>query len=120
MTIIDTYIQKFDQPKKEKLEEIQSIALKLVPNATEVISYGMPTLQYQGKSFLGFNAHLHHIGIYPYGGEEIEIFKDEIEKAHLAFLSGALRIPYNQPIPEDLLIKIIKHRIKRIDEKAAQ
>ena len=74
----------------------------------------MPTLQYEGKSFLGFNAHINHIGIYPYGGEEIKVFKDKLFKNKYEFSSGVIRVPHDKPISESLLKEIIKHRINRI------
>jgi uncharacterized protein YdhG (YjbR/CyaY superfamily) len=114
MTPIDTYLEKIEPVKRTALERIRKIAKQVVPDAQEVISYGMPTLQYKGKSFLGFNAHVKHIGIYPYGGEETEVFKDRISELHYGFSSGAIRVPYDKPIPEALLKEIIKHRIKRI------
>ncbi len=77
----------------------------------------MPSLTYKGKSFLGFDTHTNHIGIYPYGGEEIEVFKDELTQYHYGFSKGAIRVPYDHPIPETLLKKIITHRIKRITGK---
>ena len=77
----------------------------------------MPTLQYKGKSFLGFNAHINHIGIYPYGGEEIEVFKDKLSKYKYEFSTGAIRVPNDKPFPESLIIESVKHRIKRIIDK---
>lgn len=114
MTLIDEYLQIIEPAKRKQLERIRAIAKKAVPDAEEIISYGMPTLQYKGKSFLGFNTHENHIGIYPYGGEEIKVFKDKIYKHNYGFSSGAIRVPYDNPIPEDLLLEIINHRIKRI------
>ena len=114
MSIIDEYLQKIDKPQRKELERIRMIAKQIVPDAREAISYGMPTLTYKGKSFLGFNAHANHIGIYPYGGEEIEVFNKELIQLKYGFSSGAIRVPFDKPIPESLLIKIIKHRIKRI------
>jgi uncharacterized protein YdhG (YjbR/CyaY superfamily) len=114
MTVIDDYLKKLEPTKRKQLERIREIAKQVVPDAQEVISYGMPTLQYGGKSFLGFNTHVNHIGIYPYGGEEIEVLKDKLSKNKYKFSSGAIRVPYDKPIPENLLKEIIKHRIKRI------
>ena len=116
MTVIDDYLKKIEPGKKEQLERIREIAKQLVPDAKEVISYGMPTLQYKGKSFLGFNVHTNHLGLYPYGGEEIKVFKDKLTQHNYGFSSGAIRIPYDNPIPKDLLHEIITHRIKRITE----
>lgn len=115
MSVIDDYLKPIDSEKKNALERIRYIAKKVVPLATETISYGMPTLQYKGKSFLGFNLHKNHIGLYPYGAEEIAVFKNELKDYGLS--SGAIRIAFHQEFPEDLLTKIIHHRIKRIEKK---
>lgn len=114
MTLIDDYLKKIEPIKRKQLERIREIAKQVVPDAQEVISYGMPTLQYKGKSFLGFNTHTSHIGIYPYGGEEIEIFKDKLSECKYGFSTGTIRVPYDKPFPESLLKEIIEHRIKRI------
>lgn len=112
MSVIDDYLAKVEPEKRKQLERIRAIALSVVPDAQEVISYGMPTLQYHGKSFLGFDAHAQHLGIYPYGGEEIGVFKDKLRAFRLS--KGAIRVPYDTPISESLLKEIIIHRIKRI------
>lgn len=113
MSVIDDYLKKIEPAKRRQLEHIREIAKEVVPDSEDVISYGMPTLQHKGKSFLGFDAHKNHIGIYPYGGEEIEVFKDKLKDFELS--SGAIRVPYDKSIPENLLKEIIKHRIKRIE-----
>jgi uncharacterized protein YdhG (YjbR/CyaY superfamily) len=114
MTVIDTYLNKIELSKRKELERIREIAKQVVPNAEEVISYGMPTLTYKGKPFLGFNSHKSHIGIYPYGNEEIEVFKDKLVNLNYGFSSGAIRVPFASPIPDSLLKDIINYRIKRI------
>jgi hypothetical protein len=62
MTIIDDYLTNVEAPKRKELERIRSVAKKIVPSAEETISYGMPTLKFQGKPFLGFDAHKNHSG----------------------------------------------------------
>ena len=64
MSPIDEYLAKVEPAKREALERIRALAKKAVPEADETISYGMPPLKYQGKPFLGFDAHGNHIGIY--------------------------------------------------------
>lgn len=115
MSVIDEYLKNIEPSKRKELERIRAIAKQVVPDAEEVISYGMPALKYKGKPFLGFNTHTNHIGIYPYGGEEIEVFKDKLTVFKYGFSSGAIRVPYDKPFPENLLKEIIKHRIKRLD-----
>jgi uncharacterized protein YdhG (YjbR/CyaY superfamily) len=112
MTAIDDYLKKVEQSKKKALERIRAMAKEVVPGAEEVISYGMPTLKYQGKPFLGFDAHKHHIGIYPYSGHVIEKLKEELRG--FQFTKGAIRVPLDKPIPKTTLRKIIALRLQAI------
>jgi uncharacterized protein YdhG (YjbR/CyaY superfamily) len=112
MTVIDDYLTAVDPEKRVQLERIRSIAKKIVPDAKETIGYGMPTLTFKGKAFLGFSVHKHHIGVYPYGGEEIEQLKHKLSSYSLS--KGAIRVPFDQPIPEDILVELITLRLKRI------
>lgn len=114
MSVIDDYLKKLAPAKRKELERIRAIAKQVVPKAQEAIFYGMPTLKYNGEAFLGFDVHANHIGVYPYGGEEIDLFKDKLSGLKYAFSSGAIRVPFAAPIPESLLKEIIQHRIKRI------
>jgi uncharacterized protein YdhG (YjbR/CyaY superfamily) len=116
MTVIDEYLQKIDAPQRKQLERIRKIAKQVVPDAQEVISYGMPTLQYKGKSFLGFNVHKNHIGIYPYGGEEIRVFENKLRQLGYGFSKGAIRVPFDSEIPEDFLAEIIEFKMKRLSQ----
>src|SRR5215813_3087443 len=112
MTVIDDYLKDIEPSKRAELERIRLLAKKFVPDAQEAISYGMPTLKYQGKPFLGFNAHKNHIGIYPYSGQVIETLKDQLHEYGLS--SGAIRVPLDRPIPENILKLVIDCRLKAI------
>jgi len=116
MTVIDDYLQNVEAPKRTELERIRGLAKKHVPEAEEVISYAMPTLKYQGKPFLGFDAHKNHIGVYPYSGEVIERLKDELRDYGLS--KGAIRVPLDRPISESLLGRLIDCRLEIISAQA--
>ena len=113
MTLIDDYLKNVELPKREALERIRALAKKAVPGAEEAISYGMPTLKYQGKSFLSFDARKNHIGLYPHSGEVIETLKDQLRGYGLS--KGAIRVPLDAPIPESLLNLIIRRRLEQIE-----
>src|SRR5579884_3530610 len=101
MTVIDDYLTTIEPAKRQALERIRTLAKQVVPDAEEAISYGMPTLKYRGKPFLGFDAHKQHIGIYPYSGQVIETLKGKFQGYE--FSKGAIRVPLDQPISEELL-----------------
>ncbi len=112
MTVIDDYLTKVESAKRQELERIRALAKQVVPGAEEAIVYGMPTLKYQGKPFLGFDAHKHHIGIYPYSSEVVETLKDQLHG--YSFSKGAIRVPLDHPISEEMLKQIIHLRLKQI------
>lgn len=109
MTVIDDYLTKVEPSKRQELERIRTLAKQTVPGAEEAIVYGMPTLKYQGKPFLGFDAHKQHIGIYPYSGQVIEELKEQLHDC--SFSKGAIRVPLDHPISEELLKQIIHLRL---------
>src|SRR5438105_3946359 len=115
MTVIDDYLKKIEPGKRRELERIRRIARKIVPEEEEAIAYGMPTLKYHGRAFLGFDAHLHHIGIYPFSGEVIEVFKEKL--TGFEFSKGAIRVLLDKPIPEELLKELILYRLEMIKRK---
>jgi uncharacterized protein YdhG (YjbR/CyaY superfamily) len=112
MTPIDEYLENVEPAKREALERIRVLAKKAVPEADETISYGMPTLKYQGKPFLGFDAHAHHIGIYPYSGHVIETLSEKLRAYETT--KGAIHVPLDKPIPERTLRAVIACRLQAI------
>ena len=112
MTVIDDYLLNVEPSKRKELERIRMLAKKIVPDAEEAIAYHMPTLTYQGKPFLGFDAHKNHIGLYPYCGQVIETLKDQLHDYALS--KGAIRVPLDHPVSEELLKQLIDCRLKQI------
>jgi uncharacterized protein YdhG (YjbR/CyaY superfamily) len=111
-TSIDAYLKTVELPKRRELERIRALAKEVVPRAEEAIVYSMPTLKYQGKPFLGFNAHKNHIGIYPYSAKVVAALKDQLRDYGLS--SGAIRVPLDEPISKRTLTAIIRCRLKEI------
>jgi uncharacterized protein YdhG (YjbR/CyaY superfamily) len=112
VTPIDEYLANVEPLKRKALERIRTLAKKAVPDAEETIGYGMPTLKYRGKAFLGFDAHAKHIGIYPYSGQVVKELRERLRDYETS--SGAIRIPLDRPISERLLRAVIACRLKAI------
>ena len=115
MTPIDNYLKNVEAANRPQLERIRTLAKRIVPGAEEVISYGMPTLKYKGKPFLGFAIRKNHIGIYPYSGQVIEELKDQLHEYGLS--KGAIRVPLESPISERTLELIVNCRLKQIESE---
>jgi len=107
MSVIDTYIQQYDENVQSKLFELKSFILSLVPDAIEKISYQMPTFYLNGN-LVHFAAQKNHIGFYP-GSACIEQFKEKLHGFKCS--KGTIQIPYNQDIPWSILKEIILYRL---------
>lgn len=106
LSLVDEYIATFPAEIQAKLEEIRATIRANAPDAFEKISYGMPTFDLKGN-LVHFAAFKHHIGFYP-APRGIEAFKDEL--AAYAGAKGSVQFPLDQPLPLDLVARIVRFR----------
>ena len=105
-TPITDYILSSPAEVQPKLNQMRDAILEIVPEATEKISYGMPTFYLNGN-VVHFAAFTHHIGFYP-GAEGIEHFASEF--GGYKFSKGAVQFPLDQPLPLELVKRITAFR----------
>jgi uncharacterized protein YdhG (YjbR/CyaY superfamily) len=104
---IDAYIAQFPEDVQQSLQKVRAVIRETAPQATEKISYKMPAFYFNG-TLVWFAGYKHHIGFYP-TGEGIEAFKKELSAYKSS--KGAVQFPLDQPIPYDLIRKIVKYRL---------
>jgi uncharacterized protein YdhG (YjbR/CyaY superfamily) len=115
---IDEYIASFPEDVQKIMKQLRSTIKAAAPEAGEKISYNMPTFTLNGTYLVYFAGWKNHIAFYgaPRGNAE---FKEDLS----AYESGAgtLQFPYDNPMPLDLITKIVKFRatenLKRTDKK---
>jgi uncharacterized protein YdhG (YjbR/CyaY superfamily) len=113
MEEVASYINSFeDAGVKTKLNELYKLISSLVPKeATEVISYGIPTFKFKGKNLIHFGGAKNHVAIYP-GAEPIAYFNQELKKFKIS--KGTVQFKLSEPLPEEIINKIIIHRLNKI------
>lgn len=111
---IDEYIAGFPNDVQEILEKIRMTIRKAAPDAEETIRYQMPTFTLKGN-LVHFAAYKRHIGLYP-APRGIEKLKKELSVYEGG--KGSVRLPLDEPIPLDLISKIVKVRAKENMERA--
>lgn len=114
--LVDEYISGFAPDVQVRLQALRQIIREAAPNAEEKISYQMPTYALHGN-LVHFAAYKNHIGFYP-APSGIEAFRDELSVYKGA--KGSVQFPLNQPLPEELIRRIVKFRVKENVEKAAE
>lgn len=112
---MDEYIARFPDQIQAILQQIRLTIREAAPDATEVISYQMPAF-HQAGNLVYFAAWKEHIGFYPPVTAEAE-FKEEV--AAYEGPKGNLQFPLDQPIPYDLIRKIVKARVQENLARAA-
>ena len=113
---IDEFIAGYPENIQKILKKIRATIRKAAPKAEETINYGIPTFTLNGN-LVHFSAFKKHIGFYP-APSGIENFKTELSAYESA--KGSVKFPLDQPIPFDLITKIVKFRVKENLKKAKQ
>jgi uncharacterized protein YdhG (YjbR/CyaY superfamily) len=112
---IDEYIACFPADVRAILERVRTTISKAAPEAKETISYQMPAFKQHGI-LVYFAAWKEHIGLYPpVSGDKA------LEKAVARYAGpkGNLQFPLDEPIPYDLIERIVRLRVKQDLAKAA-
>lgn len=112
---IDEYIAASSPEGQSILEKIRSTIRNAAPDAQETISYRIPAFTLNGV-LVYFAAFKKHIGFYPPVTGDAKLQK---AIASYAGEKGNLRFPLDQPIPYDLIERIVKLRVKQNLAKAA-
>jgi uncharacterized protein YdhG (YjbR/CyaY superfamily) len=110
----DEYISNFPKEIQILLQEVRKTIKSAAPNANEGISYGMPAYKLNGKALVYFAGYKNHVGFYatPTGHNE---FTKELAKYKQG--KGSVQFPINEPMPLDLITKIVKFRISEVLKK---
>ena len=112
-TTIDAYIESHPKEVQDILQQVRATIKETAPEAEEKIAYGIPTFTL-GGNLVHFGAFTHHIGFYP-TPTGIEEFRDELSAYKGA--KGSVQFPFDQPMPLDLIKRIVAFRIQKNQNK---
>jgi uncharacterized protein YdhG (YjbR/CyaY superfamily) len=108
---IDRYLDQLQEPKRATLRQLRRDILAVLPDAEQCMSYAVPGFKIGGKTIAGFAAFKNHLSYLPHSGS---VFPDLAEElAGYEMSSGALRFPIDQPLPADLVEKLIVVRLRQ-------
>ena len=114
---IDEYIGLYPSEVQDILTTLRKVIKETAPEATEKISYQMPTFAMQGN-LVHFAAFTKHIGFYP-AASGVAAFTDKL--VEYKTYKGAIQFPIDKPLPYELISEIIRFRVdenrKRAEDK---
>jgi uncharacterized protein YdhG (YjbR/CyaY superfamily) len=107
---VDDYLADFPDDSRAVLERLRRTIKAAAPEATETISYNMPTFKQNGRFLCSYAAYKNHFSLYPASSAVMDEHGKELEPYFSG--KGTLRFTAENPIPDALLKKIVKTLIR--------
>ncbi len=113
---VEEYIAEFPTDVQAILLKLRALVKEHAPQAEERISYRMPGYYLNGP-LVYFAAFKRHIGLFPTAADLGPL---EAELAGYKRSKGTIQLPLAQPMPYDLVVRIVQYRVAQNLEKGKQ
>ncbi len=115
---IDAYLSTLPPPVAARVAELRALVQRVVPEAVETMSYGIPTFDLWRRHLVHVAGFSRHVGFYP-GSSGITAFAAELAGAGYRTSRGTLQLPHDRPLPTDLVERIVRFRVAEERARAA-
>lgn len=109
---IDSYLASIEEPKRSTLAKLRDDLHKLLPDAEESISYGLPAFKVQGKTVAGFAAFKNHLSYLPHSGSVLAALGEDLGGYQRT--QGSLHFAVDRPLPSALVKKLVTARLGQL------
>ncbi len=115
-TTIEAYIEAAPEAGRGHLRAVYAILKEVAPDATEAIKWRTPVFEEKRIlfAFAGFKAHMNFMPT----ASSLEPFAEELEGFKTG--KGTIQLPYDRPVPAELVRKIAEHRARDVRENDAR
>lgn len=104
---IDEYILNYSPDIQNILQMLRKVIKESAPEATEKISWDMPTFVLHGN-LVHYAVNKGYIGLYP-GDTGVSAFN--VELTDYKTTKGSIHLPLNKPMPYELIKQIVEYRV---------
>ena len=108
---IDDYIAGFPPATQQALQQVRALIAAEAPDATETISYAIPTFDLAGCHLVHFAGFAHHLGLYP-TASGTTAFQEELKPYKHG--KGSVQFPLGKPLPLELIRRIVAFRVGEV------
>lgn len=111
---VDEYCATFSGQAAARLDELRSLSRAAAPGAAEAVKWGHPAIVHaEGTILFAFSAHKNHANI-AFTPSTREVFDEELAEYETG--KGSIKLAYGEPIPADLLQRMIEFRINEFEQ----
>lgn len=108
MSGVEEYLSRLEEPQCTTLLTVRARLRTLLPEAEEVIAYGVPVFKVEGVGVAGYSASKKHCSYLPMSGTVLATLADQLQG--FTWSKGALRFAIDEPLSEELLALLVKTR----------
>lgn len=109
---VEAYFDRLDDPQRSTLRAVRAVLERLLPDADQVLSYGVPTFKVRGKGVAGLAAFARHCGYLPMSGSVTESLSDLLAGHDVT--KGSVRFPVDEPLAEDVVVALVDARLAEL------
>lgn len=109
MNEIDAYLSNLASAEREPLQALRAQLHALLPGASEVISYRLPTIRYRNRMIVSFGATGSHCSLYVLSNSLLEPFRERLAEFHTG--KGTVRFSPEHPLPQDLVEALVRAKM---------
>jgi uncharacterized protein YdhG (YjbR/CyaY superfamily) len=115
---VEAYLAQVPEPARTTLEKMRAMIRAAAPaDATEAISYKIPSFQYKG-ALVWYAAFKRHCSFFPADHSLVEEFAEELKNCKV--LKGTIQFPVDAPLSEALVKRIVEGRAALNEGKKKQ
>jgi len=113
---VEAYLAKVPEPARTTLEKIRAMIRAAAPKeATEQLSYGVPSFRYKG-GLVGYAAFKKHCSFFPMQASLTDAMQEELKGYRTS--KGTLQFAVDEPLPAALVKKMVKARVAENEKRA--
>ena len=109
---VDAYMAALPDDRRGPMEDLRRTIRSAAPDATEVIAYNMPAFRLNGRFFVSYQAFKRHYSLFPWSDALLEELGERL--APYAVGKGTIRFPADEPIPLDLVSRVVEIRHREV------
>ena len=112
---VEDYLARLDEPERTTLAKLRAQIQRAAPEATEVISYQIPTYRQNGP-LVHFAAQPKHLSFTIVSLDVLNAFRDELRGFDVS--GRTIRFSAGKPLPAALVRRIVEARVLENEARA--
>lgn len=109
---VDDYMAGQPEDRRAVMEQLRSTIRSAAPDAIEAIAYNMPAFRLDGRFLVSYEAFKAHYSLFPWSDAMVAELGEDLTQ--YAVGKGTIRFPADEPIPLDLVARIVEIRTREV------